>query len=86
MFYGFSYFRAFATDVKQNREYARTKLPMPVLALGGEQSFGARIVQQAQAVATNVTGGSIPQCGHWIPVEQPQELTQRLVSFMGDGK
>jgi len=83
---GFSYFRAFATDVKQNREYARTKLPMPVLALGGAQSYGAHIVRQVEAVATNVTGGSIPQCGHWIPVEQPQELTQRLLAFVGDGK
>ncbi len=37
---GFSYFRAFREDEKQNKEYAKTKLTIPVLALGGAQSYG----------------------------------------------
>lgn len=83
---GFNYFRAFPEDEKQNQEYARTKLTMPVLALGGSASYGMAIVKVAQAVAANVTGGSIDQCGHWIPVEQPRELTRRILDFCGDGK
>ena len=81
----FAYFAAFPEDEKQNQEYARTKLPMPVLALGGAESYGPHMLPLAQAVATNVTSGSIEQCGHWIPVEQPQELTRRLLAFFGDG-
>ena len=37
---GFEYYRALFDDIKQNKEYFRVKLPMPVLALGGECSFG----------------------------------------------
>lgn len=83
---GFSYFRAFPDDIKQNQEYARTKLKMPVLALGGAQSYGAAIVPLMQTVAENVSGGAIEECGHWIPVEKPQELTRRFLAFFGDGK
>ncbi|MDQ1262508.1 MAG: hypothetical protein QG575_1689, partial [Euryarchaeota archaeon] len=32
---GFEYFRAFPDDSKQNKEYLKSKLSMPVLALGG---------------------------------------------------
>jgi pimeloyl-ACP methyl ester carboxylesterase len=81
----FAYFAAFPEDEKQNAVYAQTKLPMPVHALGGAESYGPQMVQDAQAVATNVTGGSLENCGHWIPVEQPLELTRRLLAFLGDG-
>ena len=39
---GFEYYRAFPTTLEQNREHANVKLQMPVLALGGEYSFGTR--------------------------------------------
>lgn len=82
----FAYFGAFPEDEQQNQIYARTKLPMPVLAVGGAESYGPKMVPMAQTVATNVTGGSIPECGHWVPVEQPQELTRRILAFCGDAK
>jgi hypothetical protein len=34
-------FTAFAQDAKDNKIFEQTKLPMPVLAVGGEKSFGA---------------------------------------------
>src|ERR1700733_2063946 len=52
---GFSYFQAFATDAKRNVVFAKTPLPMPVLAMGGDKSFGTLMPQCAAAVATNVT-------------------------------
>ncbi len=39
------------------------------------------MVCEVQAVAGNVTGGSIEECGHWIPVECPQELARRILAF-----
>jgi pimeloyl-ACP methyl ester carboxylesterase len=36
---GFGYYRAYFDDVSQNKGYAKTKLTMPVLALGGDHSF-----------------------------------------------
>ena len=37
---GFEYYRAFPIQEEQNREFSKVKLQMPVLALGGEHSFG----------------------------------------------
>jgi len=38
---GFAQFTAFDQDAKDNQIFQKTKLPMPVLAVGGEKSFGA---------------------------------------------
>ena len=35
---GFEYYRAFPQDVNQNQKYSKTKLTMPVLAVGGANS------------------------------------------------
>jgi pimeloyl-ACP methyl ester carboxylesterase len=32
-------------------------------------------------VAENVQGGEIPDCGHWIPEEKPEELLRELLAF-----
>lgn len=38
---GFAQFASFPQDVTDNKAFMRTKLTMPVLAIGGEKSFGA---------------------------------------------
>jgi pimeloyl-ACP methyl ester carboxylesterase len=79
---GFSYFQAFATDAKQNVEFAKTPLPMPVLALGGAKSFGALMPQFASAVASNVTTSLIPDTGHWLEDENPHATNAALLDFL----
>jgi pimeloyl-ACP methyl ester carboxylesterase len=37
----------------------------------------------ARTVATNVRGGVIERCGHWIPEEHPEYLTEQLLAFFG---
>jgi pimeloyl-ACP methyl ester carboxylesterase len=83
---GFEYFRAFAEDARQNKEYFKTKLSMPVLALGGAQSLGPTMVAMANEVATNVRGGSIERCGHWVADERPEYVTEQLLAFFGEEK
>lgn len=83
---GFEYFRAFAEDARHNKEYFKTKLPMPVLALGGAQSLGPTMVNMAKEVATNVRGGVIERCGHWVADERPEHLTEQLLAFFGEEK
>jgi pimeloyl-ACP methyl ester carboxylesterase len=83
---GFEYFRAFAEDAKQNKEYFKRKLAMPVLALGGAQSLGPQMVNMVNEVATNVRGGVIERCGHWIADERPEYLTEQLLAFFGEEK
>jgi pimeloyl-ACP methyl ester carboxylesterase len=81
---GFKYYRNIPTDVAQNEAIvAKFKLPMPVLALGGAQSWGRRgeVLESCQRVATDVRGGIIENAGHWIPEEQPEVLSERLREF-----
>ena len=80
---GFEYYRAIPEDIKLNLEYSKIKLPMPVLALGGECSFGNATLDSMRMVATDVRSGLIPDSGHWIPDEQPQFLTDQLFKFFG---
>jgi len=49
---------------------ARGKLQMPVLAFGGEATFGPMIGAVVRCVADNVEDAIIPDCGHWITEEQ----------------
>jgi pimeloyl-ACP methyl ester carboxylesterase len=80
-------FGAFAQDAKDNQAlFARIgKLPMPVLAVGGDHSYGAGMKDIMAQVASNVTGAVIAHSGHWIMEEQPDQAVRLLVPFI-DGK
>jgi pimeloyl-ACP methyl ester carboxylesterase len=47
---GFEYYRAFQIDAEQIKEYSKVKLPMPLLALGGENSFGTASLVSMQSI------------------------------------
>ena len=76
-----AHYGAIWTDLKHNMENAKTPLEMPVLALGGEMSFGERAVAPARKTAKDVRGGALPKCAHWIAEEQPEALTRELLAF-----
>ena len=76
-------FAAFPQDALDNREFlAKGKLPMPVLAAGGEQSYGTKMAEEIGFVATNVQGAVIPDAGHWIMEENPAATTQIILTFL----
>jgi pimeloyl-ACP methyl ester carboxylesterase len=84
---GFAYYRATPQDVAHNQaEIARGKLAMPVLALGGSESFGRRelVLESLRRVASDVQGGVLQGCGHFLPEEAPEELAERLLAFLGE--
>jgi pimeloyl-ACP methyl ester carboxylesterase len=76
------YFRAMWTNAEDNTASARTKLTMPVLAMGGEYSVGAMAAQSMSAVATNVESMIVPCSGHWLPEENAAAVTSSLVAFL----
>jgi pimeloyl-ACP methyl ester carboxylesterase len=78
----FEYFRAFPQDIADNAEYSKTKLAMPVLALGAQASLGPAVRSQVAQYATAVSGGVIEDSGHWIFEEKPAELTEKLLQFL----
>jgi pimeloyl-ACP methyl ester carboxylesterase len=77
----FEYYRAMPKDAEQFKRGFKEKLKMPVLALGSEKVMQDLPLQSLRLVAENVRGGVIPQCGHWVASECPEELTQRLLTF-----
>src|ERR1700686_1398571 len=76
------YFVSWPQTAKDFAELSRTKLTMPVLAIGGEKSLGKQLGQQMRLVATDVTVIVLPDTGHWILEERPKETTDALVKFL----
>src|ERR671921_2038100 len=86
---GFEYYRAIPQDAIQNENYSKTKLTMPVLALGAGYipAFGGNPNTAAEngmkMLAQNVTGIIVPNSGHFIAEEQPQFVINQLSNFFG---
>ena len=78
---GFAYYRDASKSALQNVEFAKTKLLMPVLALGGAIGVGDHLRVSMQAIATHVEGGQIEDCGHYVMEEQPEAVSKRLLDF-----
>ena len=81
---GFEQFHAFDQDAVDNRAWlsSKGKLKMPILALGGEKSFGTQMADVMRAGATDVTGGIVPGSGHWIMEENPSATVQLVRAFL----
>ena len=81
---GFAQFAAFAQDVADNKIFQRTKLTMPVLAVGGEKSFGATEAVVMRNAATNVREAVVPGAGHWLMEESPSYTVALIQNFLKD--
>lgn len=82
---GFEYYRALPQDSADNRDaIARGKLTMPVLAMGGSKAKGrgSEVAESLRRVATHVQEEVVPDCGHFIPEEQPDYLAEHLLQFL----
>ena len=77
-------FGAFAQDAKDNQAlFAKGgKLKLPVLAIGGDHSYGASMKTEVEAVATNVEGAVITDSGHWIMEEQTDQAVPVIEAFL----
>jgi pimeloyl-ACP methyl ester carboxylesterase len=80
---GFEQFKAFDQDAIDNKAFvAQGLLTMPVLAIGGEKSFGPTMAVVMRAAASNVTEGVVPHSGHWI-MEDPTATIKLVTDFLG---
>jgi pimeloyl-ACP methyl ester carboxylesterase len=80
---GFMQFAAFDQDAIDNQAFlARGKLAMPVLAIGGEKSFGKTMVDIMRHAASDVHEGVIPDSGHWIMEENPTATIAMVRAFL----
>jgi pimeloyl-ACP methyl ester carboxylesterase len=78
-------FEAFVRDAEENKAlFAKGgKLTMPILAIGGDHSYGPAMKSELEAVATHVEGAVITGSGHWIMEEQPQQAVTVITTWLG---
>jgi pimeloyl-ACP methyl ester carboxylesterase/uncharacterized RmlC-like cupin family protein len=79
---GFAQFTAFSTDAADNKVFEQVKLTMPVLAVGGERSFGALQAVIMRHVAVNVQEAVVPRSGHWLMEESPVYTVNLIRTFL----
>ena len=79
----FQLYRAFAATTAQNQERMTHRLQMPVLAMGGAQSLGAMAADTMKLTADNVQTLVIPDTGHWLAEQAPDQLLAALNAFLG---
>ncbi|TFF21635.1 alpha/beta hydrolase [Jiella endophytica] len=80
---GFAQFAAFDQDAVDNQAFmAAGKLTMPVLAVGGEASFGTTMAAVTGFAASNVKGAVIKGAGHWLMEEQPAATVAVVRGFL----
>ena len=82
----FAQFAAFSQDGQDNKEFAKTNLTMPVLAIGGEKSFGPTMAVVARNVATDVQEAVVPNAGHWLMEENPVFTVTLVRDFLAESK
>jgi pimeloyl-ACP methyl ester carboxylesterase len=77
-------FAAFAQDALDNQKLVeKGKLTMPVLAIGGDHSYGAKLATEVGFAATDVRSAVVKDSGHWIMEEQPAQAIALITSFLG---
>src|SRR5438270_7378222 len=79
---GFAQFAAFSQDAADNHTFQRTTLTMPVLAVGGEKSFGPLQAVIMRDVATNVQEAVVAGAGHWLLEERPTYTVNLIRTFL----
>ncbi|MEV0287015.1 alpha/beta hydrolase [Kribbella sp. NPDC050820] len=78
----FGLYRAWYATVEQNRNRKATPLTIPVLGIGGENSWGPLAGQGMLPAATNVQTLVIPGVGHWLAEQAPTQMLTALNTFL----
>jgi pimeloyl-ACP methyl ester carboxylesterase len=80
---GFEQFKAFDQDAIDNKAFvAKGLLTMPVLAVGGEKSFGPTMAVMMRSAASNVPEAIVPNSGHWGMEENPTATIKLITDFL----
>lgn len=77
----FAQFLSLRKDATDNQASLATKLKMPVLAIGGEKSFGAYEAEVMRNAADHVTELVVPGAGHWLMEEAPTPTIAAIRGF-----
>ena len=77
----FDYCRRIVEDMEFNKKQFTGKIPIRLLAVGGQHSIPA-MGEALQPCFQNVTSLVVPDAGHFVPEEQPEALARALMAFL----
>jgi microsomal epoxide hydrolase len=77
----FDYCRNIVNDMEFNKKQFAAKLPIRLLAVGGQYSIPT-MGEALQPYFKNVRSVVIPDSGHFVPEEQPETLAKALLAFL----
>jgi pimeloyl-ACP methyl ester carboxylesterase len=80
----FDYCRSIVEDMEFNKRQFKEKLPIPLLAAGGEHSI-PNMAEALRPYFQSVTSAVIADSGHFVPEEQPEVLAKALMAFLSGG-
>lgn len=80
----FQWFGNFEQDAKDNQEFMKHKLSIPLLAMSGEFSAAPYFTDHCRLVATNVKESVIKGAGHWLVQENTAQVQHDLSAFFKD--
>jgi pimeloyl-ACP methyl ester carboxylesterase len=78
----FGWYRAIEESIPQNQRRAETRLTLPILAIGGAQSAGEGPAATMKLVGDDVQTLVIPNTGHWLAEQAPDEVQAALAEFL----
>lgn len=78
----FGFYRAWDATRGQNVERKAQKLTIPVLGIGGENSWGGMVAEGMGPAANDVQTAVIPGAGHWLAEQAPEEMLATLTTFL----
>lgn len=77
--------RVTSSEIEYNKQHLSRPLDLPVMAVGGERSFGAAVAENLRHGASDVRQEVLADCAHYVSEERPAELATLLLNFF-DGK
>ena len=78
------YFESFPAAAIEFEQFARTRLTMPVLTIGGDKANGHALGEQGKLVAVNARAIVLADTGHWLMEENTKETIDSLLRFFSE--
>jgi len=71
-------YRAAFTSIDQTEPLMLAKVSVPVVAIGGVKGLGDKVGEMVRMVASDVAAETLPDAGHFVPEEAPDEIIRRI--------
>ena len=74
-------YRAAFRSIQQTEPLARSKVRVPVVAIGGEKGLGPKVGEMVAMVAEDIRAETLPGCGHFVTEECPDAVVRRVLAM-----